>query len=604
MDMSRNPAVPGADELDDVREQLQAELAADRPAGTQTLAWLQPSRIGGRLSGLIGASVIAALALGVLAVAGLFSLDRSNAQMSRLLDANRLSARVNQEIVGTQYAIGGYLESGRPAPLAEARQSLLRGQQNVRELRAALTGLEGDYLAALDRVSTELAALGARVDTMDGPDAAPREEAFAVIGEAYAVSSDLGLIMKELDAQLSAQREGGARLLHRFLLLVSVVAVIAVGVGAVMVLRVRNQLVRPIERICEAMRALAAGDRDVAVPHAERTDEIGEMARSLFVIKKAAAKFDRIRRERVAAAEEELRRRAEADDERAEQRRRQAETMRLLADTFERNVGEIVGGVASASSQLQATASAMASAAEQSAMQVGEVAGGLGEASAGVTAAAAASDEFAMSIGEISRQASTSAELARQASTAAERADGTISDLAYAASEVGDVVELISTIAQRTNLLALNASIEAARGGEAGRGFAVVAAEVKDLATQTAKATEEVAVQIRTIQATTDAGVETLRSIAAQIRQLEATSVSIAAAVDQQSVAGQDLARSIDLAARNTEDVSSNLDQLRDTSLATGAAASQVLTSSTELEQQAATLKGKMEDFLQHVRAA
>ena len=112
-----------------------------------------------------------------------------------------------------------------------------------------------------------------------------------------------------------------------------------------------------------------------------------------------------------------------------------------------------------------------------------------------------------MSIGEISRQASTSAELARKASTAAEDADTTISALTLSASQVGDIVEMISTIAQRTNLLALNASIEAARGGEAGRGFAVVAAEVKELATQTGKATQEVAGQIRSIQAPTSASV-------------------------------------------------------------------------------------------------
>lgn len=362
----------------------------------------------------------------------------------------------------------------------------------------------------------------------------------------------------------------------------------AVGIAnAVLALRlVRSEIVKPVEGLTHALGELANGNREVEVPELDRDDEFGEIARGLEVVKKAARKFDRIR--------------GESDEE----HQRQSERLRELADKFEKTIGEVVGGVASASSQLQITASTMASAAEQSSLQTSEVSSSLGEASAGVTAAAAASDEFAMSIGEISRQASTSAELARKASDAASGADKTISELSDSALQVGKIVEMISNIAQRTNLLALNASIEAARGGEAGRGFAVVASEVKELATQTGKATEEVSAQIRAIQDTTTASVEALRSIAQQIEQLESTAVSIAAAVDQQSVAGQDLARSIDRAARSTEEVSSNISQVRETSLSTGAAATQVLTSSTELEQQAAILKTQVQEFLSHVRAA
>ena len=357
--------------------------------------------------------------------------------------------------------------------------------------------------------------------------------------------------------------------------------------GGLLSLRfILREIIDPFRQIAHEMDRLANGSRDIVLGDTARPDEIGDLCRSLEVFAKSGHKLDELFAGRASTAE---------------QRKRELDQ---LANSFEKSIAAVAGGVAAASTQLNSVAGSMTQSAEEASGQAEQVTAAMETASGGVTAAAAASDEFAMSIGEISRQASHSAELARKASDDAEGADETISALASSAEQVGQIVELIQSIAQRTNLLALNASIEAARGGEAGRGFAVVASEVKELANQTSRATEEVAEQILAMQNSTGASVTALRSIGDQIRQLETTAISIASAVDQQSVAGQDLARSIDRAAQGTEEVSRHLESMRANSLAAGASSGQVLASSSELQEQATRLRDEVDDFLRKVRAS
>jgi methyl-accepting chemotaxis protein len=133
---------------------------------------------------------------------------------------------------------------------------------------------------------------------------------------------------------------------------------------------------------------------------------------------------------------------------------------------------------------------------------------------------ASAADELAASVTEIDRQVSQANAIAGKAVSEAEWTNTMVRELNEAAGRIGDVVRLITDIAEQTNLLALNATIEAARAGEAGRGFAVVASEVKALAGQTAKATEDIAAQIAGMQKATTRAIEAIGAIERTIREI------------------------------------------------------------------------------------
>lgn len=401
-----------------------------------------------------------------------------------------------------------------------------------------------------------------------------------------AISLPVLYMSRSILAAAAAQDVGEV---ERYAALIGNLTLAALLAGAVLSWLIAGVLYREVIRVVtdliEAAYELLDGNTQVSIPFLDRRDEYGQIARIIEALRIKAGEMIRMQEERQSVADA-----------------REEERLHLVA-TFEKSLGDVVAGVASAASQLHSTAGIMVAGTDQARDQTDRVTRAMEEASSGTTAAAAASDEFAMSIGEISRQASNSAALARRASDAAVDADHKISRLSAAAGEIGEIVDLIQSIAQRTNLLALNASIEAARGGEAGRGFAVVAAEVKDLAAQTSRATQQVAQQIASMQASTGQSVEALQSIGEQVKELELTAISIASAVDQQSIAGQDLARSLDLAARATDDVSASIGQVRDASRNNGIAATQVLQSADELERQAGALRNKSLELARQFRS-
>ena len=177
-------------------------------------------------------------------------------------------------------------------------------------------------------------------------------------------------------------------------------------------------------------------------------------------------------------------------------------------------------------------------------------------------AVAAGAEELAASVSEISRQAADALSISTKAVEQANETNTIVSGLAQAAQKIGDVVKLINNIAEQTNLLALNATIEAARAGEAGRGFAVVASEVKSLATQTSKATEEISGQIAEVQNSTTSAVTVIEVISQTITRINEISAAIAASVEEQSSVTQSISQNMQVAARGVSDINASVGEI------------------------------------------
>ncbi len=347
---------------------------------------------------------------------------------------------------------------------------------------------------------------------------------------------------------------------------------------------------RSIRSVSAAMQKLADGDLSVDLPEAERADEVGQMARSTRYFRDRMAEGERLRGE-----QERLR--ADASAQRKQD-------MNRLADDFEHAVGTIIETVSRAAGNLENSAGTLTSTADRSQELARGVMMASGEASTNVQSVAAATEELSSSITEISRQVQTSARMAGEAVNQAQKTNERVGELAKAASSIGDIVALINGIAEQTNLLALNATIEAARAGEAGRGFAVVASEVKQLAEQTAKATGEISEQVGGMQAATSESVAAIKEIGSTIGGLAEIASAIAAAVEEQGTATQEISRNVQQAAHGTQQVSAGVTDVQRGASETGAASSEVLSAARSLATDSASLKQKVSAFLTSVRAA
>ena len=362
---------------------------------------------------------------------------------------------------------------------------------------------------------------------------------------------------------------------------------IVLGLGAAIYM-VRD-IRRGIGSILKPMGQLTDGELSVEIPHQGEATEIGRIASALQIFKQALVA-------------------KQASDEaaRAEEALKAARAQRISTATgdFETMIGELVDSLSSASTELEASATTMTKTSDGTMSLSDSAASASRAVTDNIQAVAAATEEITSSVNEIGRQVHESNRIASTAVSQAQKTDESIARLSLAAGRINDVVKLIREVAEQTNLLALNATIEAARAGEAGRGFAVVASEVKALATQTAKGTAEIDAQVADMQTATAESVAAIKEIGSTITLISEVSSAIAAAVEQQGAATQEIARNVQQSAQLSTQVASEVTEVKRGSSETSGAAGEVLTAAQSLARESDHLKSQVETFLATVRAA
>jgi methyl-accepting chemotaxis protein len=296
-----------------------------------------------------------------------------------------------------------------------------------------------------------------------------------------------------------------------------VILLTIVAIGGVTLLVSRWVVTKPIQELLERFRNIASGEADLTRRVTVTTsDEIGELGTTFNAF------IDNIRGD--------------------------VET-----------IGSRAGSLAAASSQMRSLAQQIATANDESSSQAGLVSAAAEQVSANVDAVATATEELNANTREIAANASEAARVATTAVEIAATTRGTFDQLSKSGTTIGNVVKVIYAIAEQTNLLALNATIEAARAGEAGKGFAVVADEVKKLANQTAQATEEISATAREISEHTGVAGEAIGEITDIIENIHDIQTVIASGVEEQTATTAEIAHAVSEAATGSREIAERI---------------------------------------------
>ena len=337
---------------------------------------------------------------------------------------------------------------------------------------------------------------------------------------------------------------------------------LGLAVGLLLSYSVAHRITQRIGNMNALMKDMAEGEGDLTSRiSAGIKDELGELAGwfNLFLDKLQNMVKNIIENASILnSASEEL---AAVSHQMAANSESMSQKTKVVADSS-LVMSEHIGSVANAAEDATTNVNSVSSAVEQMSATLNQVAETANQVSENTNTIAVALEQMSATVNEVTKNTEHAANVSKTAVEKARNTQDVMRKLGKSAESVGRVVRLIDEIAEKTNLLALNASIEAARAGEAGKGFHVVASEVKALSKQTASAIQDIVDQIRQMQENTQITIHAIEEITGIIDELNAVNLTIAGAVEEQSVTTNEVSQTTADAAGSLEEVSHNVSEI------------------------------------------